>query len=129
VHICIGVVASAPSSQSRRKAARELAEILDSTLFRALCEPVRVEILKLLTVEGRADVGTIAARVPQDRSVVSRHLALLHHAGVLRREKVGRRVFFQIDGARIVDRMERLLERFRRIVPMCCPTTDERSLP
>jgi DNA-binding transcriptional ArsR family regulator len=113
-----GTVASVASTQSRRKAARELGDILDSKLFRALCEPVRVEILKLLTVEGRADVGTVAARVPQDRSVVSRHLALLHHAGVLRREKVGRRVFFQIDGAQMVERMERLLERFRRVVPM-----------
>ncbi len=63
--------------RARQKAARELADIFDSKLFKALCEPVRVEIVKFLTAEGRCDVRTVAAHFPQDASVVSRHLALL----------------------------------------------------
>jgi DNA-binding transcriptional ArsR family regulator len=111
----------APTRRTRERAAHELAAILDSQLFRALCEPVRVEIVKLLTARGRSDVQTIAGRVPQDRSVVSRHLAVLHRAGVVRREKVGRQVFFELDGASVVTRMERMIERFRSILPLCCP--------
>ncbi len=55
--------------RSRERAAREIAAIVDSELFRALCEPVRIEIVKLLTARGRSDVQSIAAQVPQDRSV------------------------------------------------------------
>ncbi len=112
---------SVPTRRSRERAARELAGILDSELFRALCEPARVEIVKLLTAHGRSDVQTITALVPQDQSVVSRHLAVLHRAGVVRREKVGRQVFFEVDGVSIVTRMERMLAQFRAIVPLCCP--------
>ena len=112
-----------PTRRSRERAAHELAAIVDSQLFRALCEPVRIEIVKLLTARGRSDVQTIAAQVPQDRSVVSRHLAVLHRAGVVRREKVGRQVFFELDGINIVTRMERMIERFRSILPLCCPPT------
>lgn len=105
----------------RRRAARELDGILESKVLRALCEPVRIEILKLLTVRGRSDIGTIAAHVPQDRSVVSRHLAQLYGAGIIRREKVGRNVFFEMDGPAVVAQLEDVVGRFRALVPVCCP--------
>ena len=108
-------------AKTRRQAAKELDGILESKVFRALCEPVRIEILKLLTVRGRSDIGTIAAHVPQDRSVVSRHLGQLYAAGIIRREKVGRYVFFEMDGPAVVAQLEDVLERFRALVPVCCP--------
>ena len=110
-----------PSPDSRRKAAREFDAILEAKVFRALCEPVRIEILKRLTVQGRSDIAAIAAQVPQDRSVVSRHLAQLHQAGIVRREKVGRNVFFEMDGPATVAQLEHVLERFRAVIPLCCP--------
>lgn len=110
-----------PSPESRRKAAREFDAILEAKVFRALCEPVRIEILKRLTVQGRSDIAAIAAQVPQDRSVVSRHLAQLHQAGIVRREKVGRNVFFEMDGPATVAQLEEVLERFRAVIPLCCP--------
>ena len=109
-----------PNRRSREKAARELGNILDGKLFKALCEPVRVEIVKFLIAEGRSDVGTISESFTQDGSVISRHLALLHDAHVLRREKEGRHVFFEIDGTAIVNQMEGILDRCRNVVPMCC---------
>ena len=115
------IMATTAIQRARRRAARDLREILDSRLFRALCEPARVEILEFLTAHGRSDIGTIAAAFPQDRSVISRHLAALHAARVVRREKVGRQVFFEVDGATTIAEMEAILERFRSIVPLCCP--------
>lgn len=109
------------SRKARERAARDLAEIFDSKLFKALCEPVRIAIVKFLTAAGRCDVRTVAAQFPQDASVVSRHLAVLHQAGVVRREKQGRHVFFEVDGPEMVARMERILDRFRNIMPLCCP--------
>ena len=113
-------VAAAPSPESRKQAAREFDAILEAKVFRALCEPVRIEILKRLTVQGRSDIAAIAGHVPQDRSVVSRHLAQLHRAGIVRREKVGRNVFFEMDGPATVAQLEEVLERFRAVVPLCC---------
>ncbi len=113
------------TARTRATAARGLTELLDSKLFKALCEPVRVEILRTLTAEGRCDVTTIAEHFPQDSSVVSRHLAILHEAGCVRREKEGRHVFFELDGPAMVDRMEKILDQFRTIVTLCCPAGDE----
>lgn len=115
---------SASPHRIREGAARRLAAIVDSALFRALCEPARIEIVKLLTARGRSDVQSLTARMPQDQSVVSRHLAVLHRAGVVRREKVGRQVFFEVDGLGIVTRLERMLAEFRAIIPLCCPPPD-----
>jgi DNA-binding transcriptional ArsR family regulator len=108
-------------TETRARAARELDGILEAKVFRALCEPARIEILKLLTLRGRSDVATIAAEVPQHRSVISRHLSQLHEAGFLRREKVGRNVFFEMDGPAVVAQLEDVVGRFRKLVPLCCP--------
>lgn len=108
----------------RKKAASDLREIIDSKLFRALCEPIRVDITAYLTEVGPADVGTIAAQFPQDGSVISRHLACLHEAGVLKRSKQGRHVYFEVDGGCIVDRLEKILERCRTVVRVCCTGDD-----
>jgi DNA-binding transcriptional ArsR family regulator len=110
-----------PTRKAREKASHELGEIFDSQLFKALCEPVRIEIVKFLTAQGRCDVRTVAAHFPQDASVVSRHLAVLHQAGVVHREKQGRHVFFEVDGPEMVERMEKIVGRFRTILPRCCP--------
>jgi len=116
---------NALSRTARIKAARELTSIFDSKLFKALCEPVRVEIMRFLTVEGRSDVCTIAGHFPQDASVVSRHLAVLHGAGIVRRNKEGRHVFFEVDGPGVAGRLEKIVARFRKIVPLCCPGGEE----
>jgi DNA-binding transcriptional ArsR family regulator len=102
------------------KAARDVAEILDSRLFKALCEPVRIDIVRFLTVEGRSDVGTIAESFTQDTSVISRHLRILHEAGVVRRDKQGRHVFFELDGQRVVEQMEAITAQCRKLLPLCC---------
>ena len=111
----------------RARAAQELREIIDSRLFRALCEPVRLDLLAFLTEQGRSDVSTIAEQFPQHTTVISRHLATLAESGVLRRTKVGRHVYFEVDGPGMADRMEKILERFRAIVPICCPGDDGRA--
>ena len=66
----------------------EFAKVLDSKFLKALSEPVRIEILKFIMRNGRTDIGTIAENMPQDRSVISRHLNLMHDVGILICEKV-----------------------------------------
>lgn len=106
---------------ARQKAAAGCAEILDSDLFKALCEPVRIALVGLLIAQGRSDLASLSSALPQDASVISRHLALLHRAGLVRREKSGRHVHFELDGPVLVARLERIVEQMRRAVPYCCP--------
>ena len=118
-----------PPERARRAAARDLRAILQGELFRALCEPVRLELIAHLTASGRSDIATIAAAFPLDRSVISRHLAQLQEAGLLRRAKEGRRVFFELDGPAIVARLSAILARFEAIVPHCCPAPEVPARP
>jgi len=109
------------ATQARCCAAADLGVLLDDRLFKALCDPTRIEIVVRLTCHGRADLGTLAAEMPQDASVVSRHLAQLHDAGIVRREKSGRHAFFEIDGPGVLARFEGLVEALRTVVAVCCP--------
>ncbi|HZX51046.1 MAG TPA: metalloregulator ArsR/SmtB family transcription factor [Pseudomonas sp.] len=95
----------------------------DSTFFKALCEPSRIGVLKRVMLLGRADISEIAADLPQERSVVSRHLQTLQDAGILRTAKEGRQVFYEVDGPAIVSRLEAILQQCKAIAPYCCPAT------
>lgn len=107
--------------KSREEVADACVAMLDTGFFRALCEPVRVEILRQLILMGRADVNTIAEAMPQDRSVIARHLQLMERAGLLISEIEGRHTFYQIDGPAVVQRMTQVTSALEAIVPMCCP--------
>lgn len=93
-----------------------------------LFAPARVDILRLLTAEGRSDVRTIARSSPQDTSVVSRHLAVLHAARIVRPCRDGRHVFYEVDGPAVVARSEDIVARFRKLVPPCCCDADAWAL-
>jgi DNA-binding transcriptional ArsR family regulator len=51
-------------------------------VFRALADPTRREILRLLR-DGQQTVGTIASNFPTSRPAISKHLRLLRSAGLV----------------------------------------------
>jgi len=106
---------------SQREIVEELVDVLDSKLFKTLSEPVRVQILKFLMLNGRADIGTIAEFMPQDRSVISRHLHLMYEAGILTCEKESRHMFYEINGQAILEKMENITDKIRQCMAECCP--------
>jgi DNA-binding transcriptional ArsR family regulator len=105
----------------RERAAARIVELLDSPLLRALSEPARLEVLRVLLVQGTADIATIAEHLPQDRSVISRHLKTLEDAGILRSHRDGRRVVYEIDGASFVTALDRIVSEAKALAPSCCP--------
>lgn len=110
------------TNQNLRNQAIDAAiESLDEAFFKALCEPSRVAVFKRVLMLGRADVGEIAQELPQERSVVSRHLQVLHDAQIVKATKVGRQVFYEVNGGAIVERLEGLLQRTKGLVSLCCP--------
>lgn len=105
----------------RTQAIEAAIDSLDSAFFKALCEPPRVAVLKRVMQLGRADVTEIAAQLPQERSVVSRHLQVLLEAGIVRSAKSGRQVFYEVDGPAIIKKLEDILQHTKAIAPFCCP--------
>ena len=75
-----------------------LNERLEPELFQALCDPVRLSLLAHLAASGRALTVTEASQCCGIHfSGVSRHLALLKRAGVVRAEKHGREVHYVLE--------------------------------
>ena len=61
----------------------------EQRVFDAIADPTRRAILALL-VEREAAVEEIAGRFPMSRPAVSKHLRVLHEAGLVRRQASGR---------------------------------------
>ena len=108
-------------TQSRSQIAEELVEAVDSKFFKTLSEPVRVQILKYLMLNGRADIQTIAENMPQDRSVISRHLNLMHEAGILTCEKENRHMFYDVNGQPFLEKLVDITAKIKRCMNECCP--------
>jgi DNA-binding transcriptional ArsR family regulator len=107
--------------RTRLEAANACVGLLDAEFFRALCEPARIQIFKQLVLKGRSDIGTIAEDLPQDRSVIARHLQTMQRAGVLRTQSEGRHTYYEIDGANMIERTGQLHALTQLLVPLCCP--------
>lgn len=71
-------------------------------LFSALSDPNRVQILSALS-DGEVNVGTLAQTVGISESAVSHHLRGLRLMRLVRAQKVGRQVFYQIDDTHIAE--------------------------
>lgn len=86
--------------------------------FRALCDPTRLSILLTLArCSGELTVSQVGGCCPIDLSVVSRHLATLRDAGVLKSEKRGKEVYYTV-------RTDALVQSLRAIadeIDSCCP--------
>lgn len=70
-----------------------------SKVFSALGDEQRQRILLLFEPGERLNISQIVNASPLSRTAISHHLHVLHDAGVLRSQKVGKEVFFWIDAA------------------------------
>lgn len=102
------------------KAIKDLVNVLDSSFFKALSEPVRLEILKFLLKNGRSDILTVSKSIKKDRSVLSRHLHMMTEAGILKSEKVVRNTFFEIDAKSLTEIISVLFHKVSSAVESCC---------
>jgi DNA-binding transcriptional ArsR family regulator len=106
---------------TRVQAAVATFDAFNGSFLKALTEPARAALVRELLLHGRMDVGSIADKVPQDRSVVARHLQTLERAGLVRSTKEGRHTFYEIDGDGVLEQLETLTDLFKKLAPVCCP--------
>jgi len=98
-----------------------LVKALDSKTFKVLTDPTRIQILKFLMLNGRADISTIANHFPQDRAVISRHLSMMSEAGLTTVEKETRHRFYSINGEKILREFEYIVKNLKACIHECCP--------
>lgn len=124
--ICIDVhiIRSMETKQTETKEqiVQNFLSVFDSKIFKTLSEPVRREILKVLLLHGRSDIGAIAQQLPQDRSVISRHLQLMHEVGILNCTKESRFRYYSINGEHFLAAFEKFSEELKCCLDECCPT-------
>jgi DNA-binding transcriptional ArsR family regulator len=80
--------------------------------FRALADPTRREILRLLRNGPKAS-GEIADQFPTAWPTVSRHLGVLRDAGLILSERNGQRIVYELNTTVFEDLIDHLLEWVR----------------
>jgi ArsR family transcriptional regulator, arsenate/arsenite/antimonite-responsive transcriptional repressor len=78
-------------------------------VFRALADPTRREILRLLRGGPRSS-GEIAERFPSTWATISRHLGILRDAGLVLAERNGQSIHYELNTTVFHEVVEHLLE-------------------
>lgn len=84
----------------------ELAELI-AERFRVIGDPTRIRILDQLR-KGELSVGEITARLGTSQQNVSKHLGVLHRAGIVARRKQGTSSLYVISDETIYDLCEQV---------------------
>jgi DNA-binding transcriptional ArsR family regulator len=67
-----------------------------ATVFKALSEPRRLELLQILRERGELSVGDMAERVDVTQQAVSLHLKILEEAGLVQARREGTRHLYMV---------------------------------
>ncbi len=90
-----------PRAITVRDGDREISRL--ALIFVALSEPVRLQIIRLMTVYGEICTCEIASALHLKQPTITHHLKLLEGAGVVYRRPEGKWTFFGITGERVSD--------------------------
>lgn len=83
--------------------------------FRVLGEPMRIKLLDHLR-EGGASVGELQAAVDASQQNLSKHLGILHAAGMVSRTKQGNRTLWAISDPSVFELCDQVCGGLRRQV-------------
>lgn len=72
-------------------------------ILKALAHPVRLRIVRGLLQCGCRNVSCMERATGQSQSAISQHLNRLRRAGVLKCERSGNEVYYQVADARVAD--------------------------
>ncbi len=105
----------------RRHCCSDLEKWLAPDTFKVLGDPSRAALLLLLAgTPGPMTVTALAAGLPIDISVVSRHLRALRDVGVVHAVKQGKEVHYRLDCGDLARRLRHLADA----LDACCPTCE-----
>ena len=82
-----------------------------SNVFEAVADPTRRQILALLREDGPMSVNELAEPFAMTRQAVTKHLDLLHGAGLIQVRRVGRQRLHELDAGPL-EELARWLEPY-----------------
>ena len=91
--------------------------------FRALGDPTRLQVLRLLQAEGELSAGELTRRLGQSQPTVSNHLACLRWCGFVATRRQHRVIYYQLADQRVAAMLELadgLLDDNAEHVAACC---------
>jgi DNA-binding transcriptional ArsR family regulator len=80
-----------------------------NAVFRALADPTRREIIKLLRKRALTS-GDIAERFPTAWATISRHLGVLKDAGLITAERNGNSIKYELNATVLQELVEHLMD-------------------
>ena len=80
-----------------------------NAVFRALADPTRREIVKMLRRKALTS-GEIAARFPTAWATISRHLGVLKDAGLISAERNGNSITYELNATVLQELVEHLMD-------------------
>ena len=85
---------------------------MSDTLFKALADPTRREVLKRLQA-GPATAGELAEEFPQAKATLSHHFNVLKAAGLVRSERKGQHVVYSLNTSVFEDLARMMADLFK----------------
>lgn len=92
-----------------------------SQIFLALADPIRQDIIMMLTKHESLNVAQIVERSPMSRSAISHHLKILRQAGLIAPNKVATEIFYSLDIEAPVSQLRAFIETTEQIIEMKSP--------
>jgi DNA-binding transcriptional ArsR family regulator len=83
-------------------------------LLSATSEPARLELIFLLSREGRLNVNEIARHFTLSRPAISHHLRILKEVRILRSEKQGQEMYYWLDREHLVSAFRSLADEIEQ---------------
>lgn len=94
--------------------------LFNHVIFKVLSQPIRIEILKVLAVNGPSDIQTISANFCKHRSVISKHLKMMHEAGIVIKTQESRNTIYQVDGMGFLHQLEEVVGNLKSVLVCNC---------
>jgi len=112
-------------TKTRRTRRRDLGATIEPRFFKALGDPNRIALLsRLARCAQPCSVSELTCCCPVDVSVVSRHLAILRDAGIVRAERRGKGVFYSVE----TDTLAASLRALADAIEACCPIPNKENV-
>jgi len=81
--------------------------------FRVLGDATRLAILRTLLAGGEMNVGEVVARLDTSQANVSKHLRVLHEAGIVERRQQGTAAYYSVTDPSITQLCEIVCDRLQ----------------
>ncbi|WP_433944710.1 ArsR/SmtB family transcription factor [Paenibacillus sp. SN-8-1] len=89
-----------------------------SPVFLALADPIRQDIIMMLTKHDSLNVAQIVERSPMSRSAISHHLKILRQAKLVTSTKIATEIYYSLDIEGPVLLLKEFLATTDRIIEM-----------